>query len=129
MRTISRIEAVIVRDATGAGTLISGPVSGEVLEIRVPNAGTAWTNGGTAGGTADLTITRLRDEGTICALSNLLPPVQIQPRTVVNDVTGGGSAILSQRGVPVDDHLKIVIAQGVASVSGTVFIHVLGKAV
>ncbi|MCR4340777.1 MAG: hypothetical protein NUW01_12925 [Gemmatimonadaceae bacterium] len=115
-------QIVVTTGATGAGTASSGePWSGFVVEVR---------NGGTildSGGSADYTITRKDDGGTILALTNVAAsPWQYQPRPATHTVTGGTTnyaaavgPVLSPQGVPVDGYVQVVIAQGGTSVSGT----------
>ena len=124
---VSSFPIVLTPDAAGAGTALSArPISGYILEIRAPNAASQLT----AGGSADFTITRNADGGTVLSVSNQSAPFSFQPRQVLHTAVGGtatGPAYLD-RGVPIDDHLRIVVAQGALSTSGTVFVHVEGRA-
>lgn len=128
MSPISTYEIPITTDAAGAGTALSvRPLAGEIVEIRLPLAGTALTTGGSA----DFTFTRNRDGGTVLAVTDQVAPFQFQPRPAVHSVTGGTTAyavgvgpVTSPAGVPINDHLKVVIAQGALSKAGTIFVHV-----
>lgn len=128
MRRIARYAVEVTSDASGAGTATTPyPVSGEIVEVRVPNAGTALMSGGTA----DLTITRATDGGTVFAGSNVAPPFQYAPRQQVHTTTGGTTnyasgvgPVVDPAGIPVDDYLTVTVAQGLASQSATVYIHV-----
>ncbi len=128
MRRIARYAVEVTSGADGAGTATTPyPISGEVVEIRVPNDGTALMSGGTA----DLTVTRDTDGGTVFAGVNLTPPFQYAPRPAVHTTTGGTTnyaagvgPVLDPAGVPVDDYLTVVVAQGLATKSATVYIHV-----
>lgn len=113
-------------DATGAVTEYSFPVMGEVVEVRVPNAGTVWT-----AGTADVTLTREEDGGTVLAITNLTAPATYSPRPVVHSNTGGTTAYTvggqsvydTGGGMPVHGRIKCVVAQGEVSKSGTLFVY------
>lgn len=120
---MTRCEQIVVTtDASGAGTALSArPLSGLIREIRMPNAGTAMT----VGGSADFTFTRLADGGTILTLTNQNAPFQIAPSQAYSAMAGGAVAgTASVPGIPIDDHLKVVVAQGALSKSGTIYVHV-----
>jgi len=115
----------IATGALGAGTAIStAPLSGEILSIRLP--GTAL-NG--AGSTADFTFTRQNDGGTVLAVSNVNAPWQYQPREVVHTVAGGTTVYglsatnVMTHGVPIDDYLVCVVAQGGSATSTDCFVY------
>ena len=130
MRPISKVELVLTTDAAGAGTVTSTtPWSGYVVEVRMNNAGTALSSG-----TADWTLTRVRDGGTILALANTAAPFQVFPARRLTNEAGGTTAYntgvgpVVQAGVPVDDYVQLVVAQAGTSKSGTVYVHVDGSA-
>lgn len=123
------VEAIAVTtDAAGAGTALSSkPISGRIVEVRMPNAGTAITS---TGGTADFTLTRVADGGTVLAATNQNAPWQYQPRPAAHTTSGGTTAyaagvgpVPDSRGVPCDDYLQLVVAQAQPSKSGTVYVH------
>jgi hypothetical protein len=101
------------------------PLTGEIVSIRMGNAGSAVT----AGGSADFTFTRLSDGGTVLAVTNVSAPWQYQPREPAHTTTGGTTAYSSgvgpvlTDGVPIADYLVCTIAQGGPSASGTVYIY------
>lgn len=126
MTTVSTVPIVLTTDAAGAGTATTErPVSGYVLEIRAPNVASQLT----AGGSADFTFTVPLTGATVLTVSNQSAPFQYQPRPVLNTTSGGTSTAPAyvDRGVPVDDYLRCVVAQGALSTSGTVFVTVEGR--
>lgn len=122
MRSISMDLAL---NAAGGGTFLSvRPISGEILSIRCP--GTAL------GGTADFTFTRRADGGTILVVTDGAGPWQYQPRDPTHTLSGGttfysaGSSPVGDVGVPIDDHLKCVVAQGAASATQSIVVYYRG---
>jgi hypothetical protein len=112
---------VVTADAAGAGTAVSvAPIVGEILSVRL--AGTAL------GGTADFTLTRDGDGGTVLVVTNGAGPWQYQPREAAHSTAGGttsyslGSGALTE-GVPSADYLRLVVVQAAANAGGTVHIH------
>lgn len=131
MNPITRIAIPVTVDAAGAGTATAGPVCGRVVEVRMPNAGTALTDGGTA----DFTLVRATDGGTILTVSNASAPFEYHPAQAVHSTSAGTSAyntgvgpVYVTAGVPVDDYITLTVAQAAASASGTVYVHVEGRA-
>ena len=123
---IRKEQIVLTTPAGGiAGTATSShPISGRILEVRNPGTGLD------SGGTADYTITRNADGGTILALTNVAGPWQYQPRVATHSVTGGTTnyaagigPVLDPGGVPCDDYVTVVIAQGGTAASGTIIFH------
>jgi len=132
MRPISLLELVLTTDAAGAGTVDStAPVCGEIVSVRVPNAGTTIMGGG---GTADFTITRLRDGGTILAAANQTAPWELNPRLPAHTTSAGTTAYavgvgpVTTGGPPVDGYIRVVMSGGTPSAgkSGTVYLYVKG---
>lgn len=108
-------------NSAGGGTVLSTrPLSGQVVEVRVPLSGTAWA----AVGSVDFTFTRLEDGGTVFAVSNASAPFSYQPSTAYHTVAGVVAGTATRPGIPIDDHLKMVVAQGVVSQPGTVYVYV-----
>lgn len=118
-RNIYCYQIDVTSGANGAGTATTRPISGQVVEVRIPNAGTALFSGGTA----DLTITRQNDGGTVVGAANITIPFTISPRQIMQPVAGGGTALLDPNGVPVDSGLNVVVADGLASKTTTVYIY------
>lgn len=118
---IKRESITLTADASGAGTAKSSrPIIGEILSVRC---------GGTAfGGTADFTVTREGDGGTVLVATNAAGPWQFQPREAAHTTSGGttsysvGSGVLTEN-IPSADYLKIVVAQAAPSSSGVIHIH------
>lgn len=121
---VRRADIAVSTDASGAGTAASRPIAGEILEVRYN--GTTLNNGGSA----DYTITRQTDGGTVLAVTNLDGPWSRSPRQLIHTSTGGTldtggltAAITSQVDeIPVEGALQIVVAQGAASKSDTLFV-------
>lgn len=107
-----RIEVISV---TGpAGTAVSGPICGEILEVRY-----GGTSLNAATKTTDYTLTRVGDGGTILAVTDQDGPWQFAPRETLHTEAGGTlthemlAAAAEQVGpIPVEGHLQLVIAQG-----------------
>lgn len=117
MRTVSQHAVSVTTDASGAGTVTTAiPLSGYLVEVRVANAGTS-----VFGSTADYTITSQTSAGTVYTRSNVAAPFSHYPGRAVQDVNGGTAV---QPGAPCDDYLKLVVAQGQASASATVYLTV-----
>ena len=119
----------VTTDAAGAGTVSStGVLRGEILSLRVPNAGTALTNGAGVGGSTDITITRPYDGGTVASLTNVTAPFQYQPRDIIHSTSGGttaystGNSVYSES-VPVYGTVTVTVASGAPSASGTIYMH------
>lgn len=121
-------EFVVSTDAAGAGTVLShSPVRGEIVEVRLPLGGTVLT----AGGSADFTLTRVNDGGTVLALANASAPWQYQPRAAAHSTSGGTTAYATgvgpvyDGGVPAESVLRLVVAQAALSqtTAGTVYVY------
>lgn len=116
-------QIVVTTDAAGAGTALSErPLSGVIREIRMATAGTVLT----AGGSADFTFTRLTDGGTVMVLTNQQAPFTVAPSQPYHSLAGAVAGTASVPGVPIDDHLRVVVAQGALSKSGTIYVHITG---
>ena len=105
MRTVSQHAVTVTTDAAGAGTVTTTvPVSGYLVEVRVPNAGTA-----VFGSTADYTLTNPASGGTVYARTNVQAPFTHYPARAVQDANGGTAV---RAGCPVDGYVTVVVAQG-----------------
>lgn len=122
---MNMIEVVFTTDAAGAAAGTTLPVRGELAQVRVPNAGTAWMG---TGSTADITITRLVDGGTLLALTNGQAPWEYNPRTAAHSLTAGTSAYAVGVGPvltdppPVYGPVVVTVAQAQFSKAGTVYL-------
>lgn len=117
MRTVSQHAVSVTTDAAGAGTVTTTvPVSGYLVEVRAANAGTT-----VFGSTADYTLTSPSSGGTVYARSNVAAPFQHYPARAIQDVNGGTAV---QPGVPVDDYLTLVVAQGGSVATASVWLTV-----
>lgn len=107
-------EFAVTCDASGAGTATSAaPIAGEVLRVRL---------GGTAfGGTADFTLVEVKHGGTVLNLSNPGTVFDYAPRQQTSD--NSGSALSAYEPYPVQDYLRLTIAQAEASAAGTVYVY------
>ena len=126
---IGVVTFAVTCDSVGAGTVSSSrALRDEILSVRMPNAGTALTNGAGAGGTTDITITKAYDGGTVATLSNVTAPFQYQPRDPVHTSTGGTTSyalgfgpVPVTEGVPVWGTVTVTVASGAPSSSGTLY--------
>ena len=87
----------------GATATLSAAKSGEMTELRMPNAGTAFTG---TGGTTSFVITRTTDGGTVGVAANVRAPFQLE-----------------QGGAPFSDTLRVIVSQAAPSASGTLYYH------
>lgn len=122
--SISRVLIPITTGTGGAGTASSpNSINGEILSVRMPQAGTALTG---TGGTAQFTITRAYDGGTILQGTVGSAPWQYQPRHPIHTVQGGTTAYNTGVGpvlaetIPVLGTITVVAATCAVSQSGTV---------
>lgn len=121
------VQVPITTNAAGGGTAQTAPVSGRVVLFRLPQ-----TSPLTVGGSADFTITRANDGGTILALTNVQAAAGIEYPVALGAVTTAGGTTAYNTGVgpvltpgvPVDGHINVVVAQGALSASGTAFLYV-----
>lgn len=112
---------------TGAGTSSSRLFSGEIVSVRVGNAGTGVLG---PGGTATFKLTDAVTGGTILNLTNVSAPFQYQPRNPLHTITGGttfqtaGSALtlLDPSGIAFAGSVTATITQGGTSAFGTAYI-------
>ena len=85
-----------------AGTAISRPITGEILEVRCD---------GTALGRGSWELTRTDGGGTILAAGTVTAPWSFAPRATLH--SSAGSAIASQVGpVPVAGAIRVVLSGG-----------------
>lgn len=120
------IEVAFSLDAAGGGTVQTKPLFGRVVQVRIPKD-SPWT----VGGSADLTITRASDGGTVAAVSNApTAGVDYTPTVGAQTVTAGttsyatGQGPVPAGGVPVAGHLNVAVLQGALSAAGTAFIYI-----
>jgi hypothetical protein len=122
---VSKHTLTVSTDATGAGTVTHGVITGEVLEVR--QSGTALA------GTATYTLTRLEgggdNGGTILAYTATANPWQVAPRQPTHSVAGGaalyaasGTAVYGT--IPVDGEVRLVVAAAGSVVSGSVSLYI-----
>lgn len=103
--------------ANAGGTVTTTrPIHGEVIQIRNPSAA--------LGATADYTLTRVSDGGTVFAGLDVAGPWQFSP--VLTTSLNSGTALAGTAttpGVPCCSHLQLVVGSAVASASGTLHIY------
>lgn len=115
---LRRQTLTLTTDSSGAGTATSPePINGYIDEIRNPSA--VW------GGTADYTVTRSFDGGTVWQSNNVAGPFQIYPR---GQATPAGTAIggTAIAPIPVEGYLQFVVSGSTGSLAGTVHIYYEG---
>lgn len=97
-----------VRVTGPAGTAVSSPIAGEILEIRYD--GTALN---AASATADWTFSRTEGGGTILAITDRSGPWSFAPRQAMHTTAAGTLTDASMVGpVPVAGNVRVVLAQG-----------------
>lgn len=97
-----------VRITGPAGTAVSKPIAGEILEIRYDG-----TDLNAATATADWTFTRTDGGGTILAVTDRSGPWSFAPRQALHTSAAGTLTDPSQVGpVPVAGGVRVVLAQG-----------------
>lgn len=118
----------VTTDGSGNATVYSPPTFGTVVAVRyVPNASTPLDDA------ADITIT---DNGTgigVLTVTNVGPGARdFWPRAFTMNTTGtvalyaaGGTNVLDL--VPVAGAIKVVVASGGATKSGTLYVFVQGR--
>lgn len=124
---VERFDFVLGVNASGAATVYSDRVAtGEVRQIRyVPDGSTPLDTG------ADLTITGEVSGLAIATLTNIgTSAVQWAPRQATSDVSGAASlyaaagAAVNDRIAIAGERIKVVVAQGGTSKTGTLYIWV-----
>lgn len=122
-------EVNIGTDATRGGTVQTRPINGRVVHIRIPKDAPVLL-----GGSADITITRANDGGTVGAFTNApTSGVEYSPTIPAQSNSGGSTAYAAgfgpvpAGGYPVDGHLNVVVLQGAVSGAGTAFVYVEGS--
>lgn len=124
---MTRYDFTLAVNASGAATVYSADaVHGEVRQIRyVPDGSTPLDTG------ADLTITAEGSGLVIATLTDIgTSAVQWAPRQAVHSVAGAaalyaaaGTAVTDRIGI-VGERIKVVVAQGGVSKTGTLYIWV-----
>lgn len=120
MSAVKKESLTVVTDASGDATAYTGVLTGRLLAIRFVKPG--------AGGydtTADFTITTDRDGQALLTVSNVTASTTWHPRQPTHD-TSGVASLYAAGGEPVEsdipifqDRVKIVVAQGGNTLSGT----------
>lgn len=102
--------------ANAAGTFTTlRPIVGEIIQIR--NQGTSF------GSTADYTLTRQNDGGTVLSAVDYAGPWTNSPSPVLNNGTALAGTATSGVGIPCASHLTLTIGSAVASAVGTISIY------
>ena len=115
---IRREELTVTTDSLGAGTVVStSPISGLVYYVR--------NNGATFGSTADFTLTRLASDGggTILNVADAVGPWEYSPRYAEHSI--GGGSVGADAFIPVDGHVRLIVAQGGSVSTGVVHVFYL----
>lgn len=117
MSFIQRFTVAVTTDGAGAATAYTPNLSGKVSQIRYVK--TDFTDG------VDFTITAEATGETIWAQLNVNASATVAPRQATHD-TAGVASVYAAAGEPVEDkialandRIKIVIASGGASKTGT----------
>lgn len=136
MSRVDQIALTINTNAWGGATVNPiPPINGYLVSVRMPNGGTAITNGGGVGGSADFSIVRRLDAGTVFVGVNVTAPFELYPARSLTYSTGGTTAYalgigpVAQAGVPVDDYISVVVSGAQSSQAGTMYLSFDGRAV
>lgn len=106
-----RQNITLTTDGAGACTAYSSAVTGRVLAVIVTI--------GALAATADITITSETTGQPILTLTNVAANAVKYPRSLVQDAVGADTTLREPVAV-VNERVKIVVAQGGATVTGTV---------
>ena len=117
IRCESIVGTVSASAANAAGTFTSlRPVVGDIVQVR--NPGTSF------GSTADYTLTRQFDGGTVFAGLDVAGPFQFNPTLTTSLNSGTALAgTASTPGVPCASHLTLTVGSAVASAVGTLHVY------
>lgn len=116
IRCESIVGTVSASAANAAGTFTTvRPIMGEIIQIR--NPGTSF------GSTADYTLTRDFDGGTILSAVDYAGPWTNSPSPVLNQGTALAGTATSGVGIPCCSHLRLVVGSAVASAVGTLHVY------
>jgi hypothetical protein len=109
----------LTTDGAGAATAFSGRISGFIIGYYV-DIGTL------AAGAVDITVTDDSTTEALLTLVNVAASVRLRPRLPTHDSTGQLTGALDAPWV--DGRLKVVVAQGGATKTGTLYVYVDGSA-
>lgn len=116
--SIRYLSKAITTDGAGAATAYLGPVDGVLLAVRLV-LGT-WT-----GGAVDVTVTDQSSGAALLTVTNLAADTDFYPRGAA--VSPANAAITNSFvAIPVSGQVKVVVAQGGATTTGTVHLWVQG---
>lgn len=107
-----RLKVTISGDASDQKV---GPLNGLIHSIYADN--------GTLAATADITITEAETGAPVLTITNLAADLRYQPRDDVHSIVGAVATQADER-IPIAGELRIVVAQGGAGNSGTLYIYV-----
>lgn len=123
------VEVSISTDTTRGGTVRTKPVNGRVVHVRVPKDSPLLL-----GGSADFTITRANDGGTVFAATNApTAGIEYSPTLPAQSNSGGSTAYAAgfgpvpAGGIPVDGELNVSVLQGAYVAAGVVYVYVEGR--
>jgi hypothetical protein len=124
---VERHELTLTTDSSGAATGYIGPVTGRVLQVRyVPHASTPLDTN------ADVTISGEASGVNVLTKANIgTAAFTVAPRQATHAAADGAAALYAAGGAAVNDcvvvageRLKVVVAQGADTKTGTVHVWV-----
>ncbi len=120
-------QLALTTNSAAAGTASTRLFSGEIVSVRLGNAGTALVG---PGATATFKLTDAVTGGTILNLTGVTAPFQYQPRNLIHTTSGGTTfqaagtvgGAWDPSGVAFAGSVTAVVTQGGTSTAGTVYI-------
>ena len=114
---INRVAITLTTDGSGDCTAYSSPVTGFVI-------GYYYDRGTLDNATTDITVTEEDTGAALLTLTNVTASARYRPRVATHDVTGVATGALDAPAVV--GRIKVVVAQGGASKSGTLYAYIDG---
>lgn len=107
--------------------LIAHTISGDASDTQTPVVSglihAIYADNGTLAATADITITEARTGAPILTITNLAADLRYMPRDDVHTIAGAVATQADEK-IPIDGQIRVVVAQGGAGTSGTLYIYV-----
>ncbi len=114
---INRVAITLTTDGSGDCTAYSSPVAGLIV-------GYYYDRGTLDNATTDITVTEEDTTAALLTLTNVTASARYLPRVAVHDSTGVATGALDA--APVVGRIKVVVASGGASKTGTLYVYLDG---
>lgn len=115
---IQRVEIALATDGSGDCTAYSSSVAGHVI-------GFYYDRGTLDNATTDITVTEEFTGAPILTLTNVTASARYRPRVATHDANGVATGALDAPAVV--GRIKVVVAQGGASKTGTLYAYIDGS--